>query len=548
MKAFIALEKCAQRSEDNDAVRDFAQFMAERGIPWPAQPTTSDAGPVQLLDVLLDLSINWRVALWFDVSAAYSDIDGSFVVTISELGPLAWHRMQQLSELNYEDYAALARNMSSLLTNDTAELGEQDLAKLRDDDIAVRSTLLSLEADDQHDVIVPLHKIEELNGVISSDEWIALLKKRLISDFNISSHTEALLTNKPYLARIFALIGNLSAERALNVTGWMFAYVYAWTATSSFDSLHGTAAEGTETYTLCFLAVQESFGIAHAAFSFARRFLEGDRRRVSDVLKWTAAALVHTITGSQSVSNSTKNMASTKIQTAEGRHFWPPEPFFHLDTLDALYDNFPAQQQDTFFTIWTKSRKALRTSLTNRYYGSLMTARYSWPLGNVLYVYSHNWVRIALWAFYPPSYLKSGSSAMAYGGLGFHLARALVRAVDEHGRRLDHLGREKSWWEQTRKCKWDLAHSGLEKRMIADLFALEVALSALKRSSGTGYGSHRIRGLESLSEAQTFFVSFCSHYCDDPEGPSLCSLATNTSEFAEAFSCEQPLRDRCLFV
>ncbi|XP_037515200.1 neprilysin-11 [Rhipicephalus sanguineus] len=529
LKALTALEKCADRSGANEAIGDFAQFMADRGISWPAQALQEDrrVGLLELLDVLFDLSINWRVALWFDVSAAYSDIDGSFVVSVSEVGALTWHRMRQLSTLDDNAYAALARNMSSLLTNGSLSLGDDDLAELRRDETAIRSAILSLDPAEQHDRLVPLHRVGDVTRVISSAEWMALLKKHLNADFNVCSHTEVLLSNELYLARMFALLGNLGGDRALNVTGWTFAYVYAWTATPAFDDFPSMGSEGMRMYSLCFLNVQEWFGLAHLAASFSHEFTTHERHEITGILNWTSFALADAIANSRSVSNSTKSMAAAKIQTTAGRHFWPPEPFFHQDTLDIMYDSFPAQQS-TFFAIWIKSRMALRKSLTNRYYGSLMTARYRWSLSDVLYVYSFNWMRISLGAFYPPSYLKDGSSAMAYSGLGFQLARALVKIADEHGRRLDYIGRENDWWEMVQNCTWDLAQSEHEKRGVADLFALELALEAFKRSSRSNYQPVKIRGLERLSEAQTFFMSYCSSFCDNPDGARLCGLAANS--------------------
>ncbi|KAH7986567.1 hypothetical protein HPB52_024868 [Rhipicephalus sanguineus] len=125
---------------------------------------------------------------------------------------------------------------------------------------------------------------------------------------------------------------------------------------------------------------------------------------------------------------------------------------------------------------------------------------------------------------------------MAYSGLGFQLARALVKIADEHGRRLDYIGRENDWWEMVQNCTWDLAQSEHEKRGVADLFALELALEAFKRSSRSNYQPVKIRGLERLSEAQTFFMSYCSSFCDNPDGARLCGLAANSARHGSAFS------------
>lgn len=46
-----------------------------------------------------------------------------------------------------------------------------------------------------------------------------------------------------------------------------------------------------------------------------------------------------------------------------------------LQVFDSLYDQFP-RYSDSFFEALLGLRKALRMAMTNKYYGSLMLARY----------------------------------------------------------------------------------------------------------------------------------------------------------------------------
>ncbi|KAL1427432.1 hypothetical protein MTO96_017390 [Rhipicephalus appendiculatus] len=61
------LRSCLEQQSDQKArraaLRTFRDFLRDRGLPWPNKPT-GDRHP---FDVLLDLSINWRIDLWFGV-------------------------------------------------------------------------------------------------------------------------------------------------------------------------------------------------------------------------------------------------------------------------------------------------------------------------------------------------------------------------------------------------------------------------------------------------------------------------------------------------
>ncbi|KAL3242006.1 hypothetical protein MRX96_021541 [Rhipicephalus microplus] len=61
------LNSCLEQQSDQEArraaLRTFRNFLRDRGLPWPNEPT----GGLHPFDVLLDLAINWRIDLWFGV-------------------------------------------------------------------------------------------------------------------------------------------------------------------------------------------------------------------------------------------------------------------------------------------------------------------------------------------------------------------------------------------------------------------------------------------------------------------------------------------------
>ncbi|KAH6942215.1 hypothetical protein HPB50_001784 [Hyalomma asiaticum] len=560
--ALDAAKKCLDRSRISE-IEKFVAFMHNRKIPWPLPSRTpsQNAAPPDVLDVLLDLAINWRVALWFDVTVSSSwTRDDERIVIIGEQGGVPALRMEQLAELDDVAYDDVARNLSAVLSGGRVTLDGATLEELRRDEAVFRQTLLSVDEEDEiYDDLVPLSDVTEVFGnAVSSALWTRLLSKHLNDVINVSSDTKLLIMNERRFGRVGGLVDSTPASRLLNVVGWTFAYAYAWIVNADFGFTSRSALEDLERErVLCFVAVQESFGIAQALPLYRNTFSQHQRQEVNDTLSWTTLAVVKSVQASPRIAKSTKTEAQGKIYAlASSRQLWPPETYSREGSLDSIYANFTGDDKN-FLQAWLGSREALRVTLAIPYYDNIMMSRYRWQTGSVLYLYSLNELRLSLSALLPPSYLRSGSGAMTYAGLGFNLARQVLRSVDLRGRVLDGAGRNTSWW-QLRKprespCRLDASRSHAERRSIADLFALDVALTAMQKSSERNREKRflRLKSLEGLSATQTFYVSYCSHYCGEPEGRRKCNVAMNGSEFDKSFGChhlQQPTPHECIFV
>ncbi|KAL1438472.1 hypothetical protein MTO96_048083 [Rhipicephalus appendiculatus] len=221
----------------------------------------------------------------------------------------------------------------------------------------------------------------------------------------------------------------------------------------------------------------------------------------------------------------------------------PPKPHSQDGTLDAIYGNFTGGAKH-IFEAWLGSREAVRATLATPLYDGLMTSRYRWQSGSVLYLNALNELILSLSALFPPSYLRGGSSAMKHADLSFNLARRALRSVDLRGRALDGAG-QNVW--QPGKPGWTSPKSVLERRSIADLFTLNLALAAMQQATEEGTarrGPCDLKYLEGLTATQTFYVTYCSHYCGEPGGRRRCNVAMNGSKFGRSSGClhhEQPI-------
>ncbi|KAH6942338.1 hypothetical protein HPB50_003924 [Hyalomma asiaticum] len=592
-KAISALDACERRRSGQSATR-FVEFMKARSLPWPAPPSTPPTLS-DVLDILLDLIINWRVALWFDVKVSNAP-DGRFMLEIGEPSPLALYRMEQLSGLDNRSYAEIVRSVASFLTEGNVTVDDAAVRHLQSDETTIREAILSDQDADEHDILRPAFSVFQ-NGPLAhsafGDQWIALVNKHLSAGGTlVTRSTWVLVAQEERFRTLMGLLRGQPPTRLLDVVGWTLAFTYTWILEPPMDIIGGNRNAGPEadlaTIVLCFLAVHESYGIVQAAPIFSDVFSAKERHRVEAVLDGVTRTAVDLLSSSVRISIDTKRRATVKLTTHMNLDIWPPVPFERLQILDLLYAQYPAESR-TFFDAWMNSRKELRENYSNRYYGSLMLARcgrgrdtggescvaalflessikcevplsasrYRWRHTRIQYLYSLNVLRLGLAAVFPPSYLRHGSQLTTYAGLGFQLARQLVRAIDERGRTLDYAGNSAAWWQQeanSSECQMSEAATPSDRRAVAELFALDVALAAMEESARSDKSPLRLKGLEELNEGQTFYVSYCSHFCsgDEPRARSLCNLAMNGSDFDRAFGCDVAALAvsgrRCLFV
>ncbi|KAL3188725.1 hypothetical protein MRX96_022231 [Rhipicephalus microplus] len=511
-----------------------------------------------VLDILFDLAVNWRVTLWFDVRVSQLGADGESVMTLEEPGPVPLYRMEQLSDLDERTYVDVVRFVALFLTEGKPQLAKEAVDQLRSDEAAIREVVLSSD-DDEHDAWMLANSTDHGFNV-SADEWATLVNKCLAANGISSSHSVLVLAiNKLNIQAVARLLSGLPTDRLLDAAGWTMAHSYAWIVNPSLDTF--TPADNPAaspavrvSLILCFLAVHESYGIMTMVPIFLEKFSIKQRERVENVLKKTAEALISAVGISSTIDREAKKNATTKIAAHIHQNFWPPEPFFHTEVLDLVYEKFPMGSA-SFFATWIESRKALRASVTNRYYGSLMLARCRWRSSTVLYLYALNLMLVGLAAVFPPSYFLGGSHTMTYACLGFQFARQLVRTVDERGRDLDFAGRPHATPKpnDTRhECRLSTAKTSTERRAVGDLFAIDIAMAAMKEAEAADFVLLQLKSLEHLSPEQTFYVSYCDHFCDEQpreRARSMCNVAVNASDFGDAFGCESRA-DRareCLF-
>ncbi|XP_054932615.1 uncharacterized protein [Dermacentor andersoni] len=365
---------------------DFLAFMQDRGITWPFRAASSrNATVFDVLDIILDLAVNWRVGLWFDIVVSHTaSHDGTPLVVIGEPGDLVVLRLEQLALFDDVTYDNTVQMVALYLTGGKVSLDDVTLKVLLLDEGAFRTVVLPTDqADDSgdgFDVLVPLGNITQVFGnVLSATDWSRLLDKHLSSAIrNVSNDTKLLILNKERFSRLGHLVGLFPVARVLDVVGWTFSYSYIWMVNADFDFPAPASTAGKlDTNVLCFVAAQESFGIAQAAPVFRDAFSADERWKVMTLLEKTSVAFVEHVVASAAIPNFTKTEAVAKIGSLAWSYWlWPLDPYLQAGSaLDVLYANF-SETSASVFESWIQSKKALRAVLATPHYERLMTSSF----------------------------------------------------------------------------------------------------------------------------------------------------------------------------
>ncbi|KAH7944662.1 hypothetical protein HPB52_023071 [Rhipicephalus sanguineus] len=482
-----AFKTCLERSSKEPEA--FTRFMKERGIPWPRRTDPDGVAVTKstVLEVLFDLTVNWKVSLWFDLRV-FRAVGNATTLVFREPGPLVMLRRKQLRGVeSLAIYSSLVRRVAAFLQkDDRATLTGDDVSDLYEKDTSMRSMLDAFSDDNGEDELSTLKKIAAL-AAVNVTSLLTILEKRLpATDSAMQESTAVVVFNERLLRAVFSLLSRLSTKEALDLIGWTFAYTYVWIVNSDFDRLsplyddHGHRVGDVDNRTLCFHAVQESFGLL----------------RITPV--WQDPGL-----------------------------------------LDSIYAMFP-ETYSSFFDAWLATRDAGSSAgLSSVYEHPAVTGRYRWRSKRIRYLSSTNMLLPRIAALYPPSHYPHGSVTMSYAGLGFQVAENTIGAIVDRGRGVDNTRAKRFWWSASERCQWDQARSAHEKAHVRRRFALRIATEALERNvAGSLQDAFvQLKSMEQMSGRQTFYASFCSHFCGEPDGEDTCNVALEEESFQDSFGC-----------
>ncbi|KAL3223707.1 hypothetical protein MRX96_027212 [Rhipicephalus microplus] len=231
----------------------------------------------------------------------------------------------------------------------------------------------------------------------------------------------------------------------------------------------------------------------------------------------------------------------------------PAEEFFQSQQRESMYEIFPPMNGSVFFDDWLRASRVFQSLQGHDHFRDVYSKRRT-SLGPEPFSYNYllNLVDAAMVALEPPIYYVGAPFAINYAGLGSLFAREVARSFDSRGTTVDNRGENVHWWgsaqsiDYNHRVSCDLGQNTTIAFMPA-IPALEASYSAYQTAvyhAAARIGARKdikIRRLESYSEDQIFFMTYCYSLCDRKRAATRreeCNVPlSHFSEFAKAFRC-----------
>ncbi|XP_050037191.2 membrane metallo-endopeptidase-like 1 [Dermacentor andersoni] len=517
------------------------EFMQARGISWPEKPHE----PVSPIKVLLDLSLNWNVHLWFTMKilpATPTEKPRHIFFAPNEF-MLLWKAM--FSQIPKETFQAVYNELFRIFSNDTnRERNGESILKTYHmlEDVfntlvpacpckARISKLFSIkDLDSNYTGSIGSHMVKMLNAVTAIDPPITVDDLMLVGDMS-------------EFENILRIIKRFGDEAVLRHLSWLFVLTYGAVTypTAVLLAIHGSRhhARGQQPR-FCAGQVESSYKLLVNAIASVGLFSEKERRHINEHLAAIVEEAANKTWAVSWLDNDTKKVAVEKLKNVRTA-LWPSDKFLTRKTLEEVYENF-TYDVPSFAEYWIETRRSQRLM-----YGSeaaeeeqLLGDSTGLPYADYEQVLNH--LSLSLGALAPPLYCKDGTNAMLYGGLLYFYARTLITAIDTVGVKFTPQGEFVWSWLS------DSIQHTFEQRTLnclpgnisifPEVPAMEVAYAAFKRH----HQESNSRLSEELTEEKVFFITACLTACattpaDNIYGGDCNKAVMNFAPFAKAFGC-----------
>ncbi|XP_037499240.1 uncharacterized protein LOC119373288 [Rhipicephalus sanguineus] len=519
-------KSCMELSQSS--LSDLKRFMVERHLPWP------NTSRWDLLEILLDLSGNWNVHLWFHVSFELAPFRGgtgepllrigqsaAFHAWIATIRMFAGQRAGTAASLGYRRYV---RAMLDIFGASEA-VREEVAAKIEAMDRLTLEVLGPAMAEPDSRILRT--SIGNLTGTatpgIAAGRLLLLLNEYFIWARRFTAQDIVQVENVGLLRSVVYLLGLKSHVReALTLSlGLRVAYELGWMASREIAdvTLELSALPPSAHWHRCLMQVESTVGTEWLTLFPKRRGAEDVTRNVQDILVDVLARHKNT---------------SLQLQAPSAAFLRNNESF-----LDSMLPE--PRHGARFFVDWLKLMsgrwRLLEQDMTNVLKpGSFLSHRWSF----------HGAITVAEDFFVFPLFHPDFPAAVNYGGAGRLIADEVLRGLYSynlfHNNPFGSHESRKRYVQQTNSSSSSVVDGS---PYLVDSKALLASLAAY-RLSAARHPSSAYSTASSLAQDRLFFVASCyalcssgnyvdvlygdpSHRCNEP--------VKALPEFAAAFHC-----------
>ncbi|XP_064476796.1 neprilysin-like [Ornithodoros turicata] len=568
---------------DKPGTETLRRFLDHIGVPWPSVRSAWRAGALELL---VKLSLDWGIAVVFDLSIVPNFKTNKGAILHLEESMVLYEWIIERTRLGgFEAVGAYIKELAQILGDprvDYASFAEK--LALVDLDILSMALENKFQISARSPSYVKFGELHTFTGpLIQAHRWIVTINRHLPEDRPISSDDSIFVSDTNVFTRIESLLAHyLINDRASIIVMYIVFHVirqlapYTSLRLASLPyALTSSAHSRSRLYQVfllqCYSSVTEHMGHAIAWMFVEKWVAEKTRLKVAGLAASIRDVTHRSFEDVDWMDGETRQQALRKI-TMLREIIGLPEHLVSRGAVNRFYRYVPSHREPFLATLLDVKRAEM-----NRLKDAFATERkmrredipVSLVAANAYYVSVYHIIVIPAGLMFSPFYVIGGRDSLNYGGLGHIVGHEIMHVFDpEHGL-LDETGLIVDWYSDYSKAKFHenteclkqmynnasgnnettLGESALSEnfadcagllqayRTFREALAKPLDPATMALSSGT---------IKVFSEEQLFFLSSCYKWCgwDGFSSPNYSPLSLrcnvplmNMPEFSEAFHC-----------
>ncbi|KAH7982660.1 hypothetical protein HPB52_006470 [Rhipicephalus sanguineus] len=555
-KVDAAFASCMLTSPEDSrrGISELKAFMRQLRISWPDAPLAK----VDPLGVLLDLSLNWRLDIWFSAAlhrcpygCAPSGGGRHILFDPTSFFTVRVKMQRDLSALkSYMTY--WNRFSNAFFSPGFPERSEEYINRIA---VIERSVFNRFILVGKKTAVQPvqfeLGSIHYVTPNIPESRWIDQLNSNVNRFGDFHRNDRVTLWDRDLIYAVNEMFANYTRVELLEHIAWTFVQNFGPLADRELLLTQYGDKRAAAEYRHIFCATQVEIAYQRLFTSTYTRdhFTTRTRNGIDTLLASVAQSAVDKISSVAWADEASKQALVDHVRNVTVE-LWPGSEFLSDKSIDKFEQLLFADENDLFAQQWIWAMKTWRRLQDGPAYNDTVESPRNYALPYFKYTHVLNSVSISLAAFSRPWYYADGTKVMAYGTVGFSFARELARSFDPFTVPVDLFGRTAlfqpatAWTAGSRRRASCL--SPFHSTPFPEIPALEFTYQAYKDSVASTNDSER-RVSSSISDEQLFFLSACFTMCNLPETMDSyrlrCNKAvSNFAPFAHAFGCQDGAR------
>ncbi|KAH7937699.1 hypothetical protein HPB49_014831 [Dermacentor silvarum] len=439
-------ELCERYFENGGAnIKRLNEILKYIGLGWPEEPEVHPAPA--FFDVLMELSLKWQVPFWISVSVLSGPDSTRGRLLIKPGDYIATARNHHRRVIMDGDYGKYLQGFYITLSEDDkghAETFFIEETKAVEGDV-LEQLYSCLVSKINNPASFPLSDIGNFTTNIPSVDWEGALQKYLSFNPSLAPGDRVLVSDTKLLETIDGLLGKYDNRQLRRHLAWLFVQTYA----PVFDSgllwftFGGKSRASPYRPIFCGLHVEAVYKLLVRCLTTVSRLTGSDEKFIDGAYGSLVSTAVRMVNASKWLDDESKALAVRKLSSLRVR-VWPPSQYMDNYRLEEYYKEYPLRSE-TFREYWTScfmSHQFMPQRIKAEEMDDPDSLLTNYVPAHVSYDYILNSMDLPVGIVDRPLYYPEGTDAMFYGGLGFLLAKEMVKALDSVGLRWHPNGNE----------------------------------------------------------------------------------------------------------